>query len=440
MNKAIPIRYSDVRYGVLWILPVLLMCCCGACAYLINAGHHAVDDGNVNSGAVERPLEYDSCVVMGHVSCTSSTNAPIAVVALPVDASGRIIDRQQAYIILESAGEYMMYIPRGDYRIVGLLDANENNIFQNDDIAGACQGRKTLRLKDKSVYTGIDIKLGNMSADALELSGELNIEYHVDSGEYRCRNGQVAKIYDAIFSSGNAETGLWNPSLFMASFGANIFLMEPYDPEKIPILFVHGYNGSPQDWVYFLIRLDRSRYQPWFFYYPSGMSLQLTSRILGAKLAELQGRYRFNKLCLTAHSMGGLVTRALLASGNLETLSDLDVLYITLATPWSGFKSVDRAISLSPRTLPSWYDIASRSIFIKKTLRRRLPDWVAYHFFFGKYDAVSRGRALDERAFAEAKGRYGFNVDHTGILEDRDVYLKYKDVLSDFFTHRPSNK
>ena len=56
-----------------------------------------------------------------------------------------------------------------------------------------------------------------------------------------------------------------------------------FDPDKIPVLFVHGIGGTPLDWKYLAKGLDRHRFQPWFYYYPSGLRLNLVSGLLHEK-------------------------------------------------------------------------------------------------------------------------------------------------------------
>jgi len=78
------------------------------------------------------------------------------------------------------------------------------------------------------------------------------------------------------------------------------------------VLLVHGALGSPQDWRAFFTGLDRTRYQAWFFCYPSGAAIDSMAYLLYWKLLNLQLRYHFDTLYLTAHSMGGLVVRTFL--------------------------------------------------------------------------------------------------------------------------------
>ncbi len=58
-------------------------------------------------------------------------------------------------------------------------------------------------------------------------------------------------------------------------FATGIYLIHPYDPNKIPILFIHGLLGSPLSWQNLTNELCSDpkileHYQPWFFLYPTG--------------------------------------------------------------------------------------------------------------------------------------------------------------------------
>jgi hypothetical protein len=58
-------------------------------------------------------------------------------------------------------------------------------------------------------------------------------------------------------------------------FATGIYLIHPYDPNKIPILFVHGLISSPISWQNLTNDLCADpkileHYQPWFFLYPTG--------------------------------------------------------------------------------------------------------------------------------------------------------------------------
>ena len=66
------------------------------------------------------------------------------------------------------------------------------------------------------------------------------------------------------------------------------------------MLFIHGATGTPRNWRYFIKHIDRTRFQPWFFYYPSGLRIDSMAYLLLWKLANLQAKYHFNKIYFTA--------------------------------------------------------------------------------------------------------------------------------------------
>ena len=218
--------------------------------------------------------------------------------------------------------------------------------------------------------------------------------------------------------------------MFMRVFGAHVYTVQKYNSTKIPVLFVHGAQGTPQNWAYFLFRLDKKQYQPWFFYYPSGMRLSLASRLLYESLLDLRKRYGFTTLCITAHSMGGLITRELLTRYDLRREGITVTIYVTLASPWTGFDSANLAFMFPSKKLPVWYDVNTASSFINRVLRAQLPPHVHYYLFYGKEDSVAEGKALDERAYGGAREKFGFDVDHDSILSDRKVFAKFKEVLA----------
>ena len=106
---------------------------------------------------------------------------------------------------------------------------------------------------------------------------------------------------------------------------SGLFLIEPYHPGKIPVLFIHGLMSSPDTWVQMINSLKndpviRKRYQFWFYSFSSGMPILATAgnlrQILLAAREELgttqEARENFDKMVLIGHSMGGLVSRTLL--------------------------------------------------------------------------------------------------------------------------------
>ena len=49
-----------------------------------------------------------------------------------------------------------------------------------------------------------------------------------------------------------------------------IFFLEPYNPDKIPILFIHGAGGNPAEWASIIDTLGRQRFSVLKLYIPTG--------------------------------------------------------------------------------------------------------------------------------------------------------------------------
>jgi pimeloyl-ACP methyl ester carboxylesterase len=138
---------------------------------------------------------------------------------------------------------------------------------------------------------------------------------------------QVAGNYAAAqaLSLGNREyaraglLGLFWPGAHLGSSG--LFFLEPYDPEKIPLVLVHGLFSSPTTWEAVATALSadpalHARYQVWYFLYPTGLQIPATSSRLRDSLNEVRralnatgNNSNLNEIVLVGHSMGGLLSR-----------------------------------------------------------------------------------------------------------------------------------
>lgn len=101
-----------------------------------------------------------------------------------------------------------------------------------------------------------------------------------------------------------------------------IYFAEPYDPDKIPVLFVHGLLSDPYAWKKLTKRLAadpdiRDRFQFWFYAYPSSTPVVGSALIfkehLDSVVRGLEEQYDQSfdrRLIVVGHSMGGLLTKS----------------------------------------------------------------------------------------------------------------------------------
>ncbi len=95
---------------------------------------------------------------------------------------------------------------------------------------------------------------------------------------------------------------------------AGLLFLGPYDPAKLPVIFVHGLLSSPYAWVNTatdLIRdpIIRRRCQFWVFSYSTGNPIGYSALLLREDLAYAENVYHFKQAMLIGHSMGGLLSR-----------------------------------------------------------------------------------------------------------------------------------
>lgn len=114
-----------------------------------------------------------------------------------------------------------------------------------------------------------------------------------------------------------ATEGLLRPDKTQAEAG--LFMLQPYEPDKIPVLMVHGVWSSPITWMEMFndLRGDpeiRRHYQFWFYLYPTGQPFWHSATQLRRDLAQARAvldpqrrEPAFDQMVLVGHSMGGLV-------------------------------------------------------------------------------------------------------------------------------------
>ena len=99
-----------------------------------------------------------------------------------------------------------------------------------------------------------------------------------------------------------------------------LYFLQPYDPDRIPLVFVHGLISTPFDWVKTINGLQadpeiRKHYQFWVFAYPTGNPVLYSALRLREELAKVDRSYPNHKgYVLVGHSMGGLLSQAQVTS------------------------------------------------------------------------------------------------------------------------------
>jgi pimeloyl-ACP methyl ester carboxylesterase len=100
-----------------------------------------------------------------------------------------------------------------------------------------------------------------------------------------------------------------------------LYRAQPYQPGRIPVVFVHGTASSPAWWIemWNTLRADpllRQRFQFWTFLYPSGNPVVISAADLRDAIREKIDRFdpqgrdpAMGQIVVIGHSQGGLLTK-----------------------------------------------------------------------------------------------------------------------------------
>ena len=317
-------------------------------------------------------LEYS-----GTISATST--ALIVVAFANVDGSD-----VSTFRVMPEPGEFQLLTKDSETYLFGFHDRNFDLTFQSDEEFGwANSGEKLVynELGSNDIAIVVGSNQGLQPPPAL-LESPL-VAYLVDDRQFNFDT--ISSLDDNLLSLEHAKVGLWQPFAFIESGGVGIHFLEPYDSKRIPILFVHGVQGSPANFTTLIKELDKDKYQAWVFSYPSGMRLDTISKGLFQFLEVARLVQNFKQIHIVAHSMGGLVARGMinecLQGGPCSHVQSLT----TISTPWNGVASAKSGVKWAPTVVPVWLDLDPDSIYITTLFDTPLPDDIPHYLIFGFY-------------------------------------------------------
>jgi hypothetical protein len=375
----------------------------------------------------------DSVVLVGRVECPHDAGYPVLVAAI-TDTPDQ--PRVAHEVLLHECGGFELVVAPGRHRVVAVADQNRNGRAD----PGEASTEQVLTVSGGTgVLPGIDLRLPAKATRSADSSSSQALE-SLPAITRSTLAGAIADWDDPAFAPEQAAEGYWKPMSFFRHYGGNVYALEPYDPERVPVLFVHGAAGSPLDLKPLVDRLDRTRYQAWVYNYPSGAAVESTGYLLYWKLLNLQLRYRFTQWAVVAHSMGGLVARTALTTGGPELPPPK--LFVSISTPWGGEPAAELGVRHSPAVVPSWHDMRPDGPFMAALFRRPLHANTEHALLFGHRGGYSLMRPstdgtvtlasqLRPEAQATARRVLGFDEDHMSILASAQVQHQLRGLLDD---------
>ena len=395
------------------------------CALLVLAGC-----GNFKSLKQDQEnLAEERFLTSVTVEDKTQSGQPFVVVYLGDADGSRILDA----IPLSKPDSFEIWLAAGDGWIFAFTDANGDGRFQKEESYGwGNEGEPILAQDQKSVQLYVPIQ--NAGSGQMPPPPKLVDQPVYELGKLRFRkSGEVANPSDARFSQEAAVRGLWQPYAFLHEGNTGLFFVQPFDPQKTPVLFVHGIEGYPAQFNYLIDFLDQDRYQFWFLNYPSGLYLKTISDSLFYLVEEVRREFGFKKIHLIAHSMGGLVARSYLARCQEQAACGYIDTFISIASPFNGVESAAKGVKHAPAYAPSWMDLAPDSEFLSELFDKALPVPTQHYLMFtyhldqsiGALAYIESGDGviplhsqLRKEAQQQAIQIMGFDQTHVGVLSD----------------------
>jgi pimeloyl-ACP methyl ester carboxylesterase len=323
------------------------------------------------------------------------------------------------------------------YRVGAFTDENDNGKYDAGEPLDVIKDVTPLPLSDPGITPKIwELTLsrehGLPAGTVIELP-KTNEEL---GGAMNFALGEVASLDDPRFLPDTGGSGLWRPHDFLRENTIGIYFTEPFDPKRIPVLFVNGIGGSPQDGRFLIEHLDRERYQLWFYHYPSGIRLDRVAQALATGLGDLRRRLGFLRCHVVAHSMGGLVARVAIYDTVDDAGVDFIPKFVSISTPWGGHKAAAMGIRFLKHPVPSWIDVCPNSDYLVLLYATPLPSGTEHHLIYGVTGSGNDDGVVTVESETDARIEKGaasvtrFPYEHTEILFKDDVLARVEEALA----------
>ena len=364
------------------------------------------------------------CLFEGEVAAERREAAPLVVMLLRETGTGAAPNESWEladHFVLDGPGRWLFRANPGTYGLAAFQDLNRDLKYQ--------PGEPFLRPDASGVFTCAAAEARRDIALRIPAAGRPRVGGTFDVAALQARTlhdqlaltlgqltavGEIAALSDARFAEAVAEDGLWRPFDFLFKGRPGVYFLEPYDARKIPVLFVHGINGTPANFR-----------------------------------ALMQLQHGFERFAFVAHSMGGLVSRGFLLRYGESGGRAAVPLFVTIATPWGGHKGAELGIKTAPVVVRVWVDMAPGSEYqsalfyadpATKREPRRLPAGTQHHLLFTfKQGSATLGDAndgvvtvssqLSREAQRDGARLYGFNETHMSVLQSEEVSVLLNELL-----------
>lgn len=394
--------------------------------------------GQIN---VKHMLDRENFFVHGRSMDDTGSYMGLPKIIAAFSSRFRTNERVDTMYFEVSGSHFGLNLPEGRYDLLVFADLDGDGVFTSSEVVG----ERSIELNDTTVPEKV---IGQVN---LQLKTPVTIDWNVsiDVPDYRGRSsslyfpsGTIRNLDDPIFDSSFSTLGMYDPASFLEQAPTMFYALEEDLAYKIPVVFVHGIAGSARDFEQFVGYLDRTRYKPWFFHYPSGGDLDQMAELfyqifLSGKVYQSAGM----PMIVIAHSMGGLVVREAINKYKGRQGETEVRLFVSIASPFGGHTGAAAGEKHGLIVLPSWRDLNPENPFIGKLYRKPLPDFVHHELLYAYKNpraikmaensdgVVSLASQLYPPAQRQASGQCGFNNTHTDSLNSVEVFDHIRAIM-----------
>ena len=419
------------------VLTLCLALCLCSCTYLkyasVQAEYARIQNAAPGQVNAKHMIDRETFFVHGRCNDDAGSYDGLPKVIAAFSSKYQSNERVDTMHFEVAGSHFGLNLPEGRYDLLVFADIDGNGAFGPSEIVG----KRAIDLGKSSVPDNVLGQVDVQLTEPITIEWDVSIEAPDSGGRAESLffpSGTIRNLDDPIFDSSFSTLGMYDPASFLEQAPTMFYALEEDLGYKIPIVFIHGIGGSAREFEPFVRQLDRSRYKPWFFHYPSGGDLDQLSELffqiyLSGKVSDSGGM----PMIIVAHSMGGLIIRE--AINKYEGGSDENQVHllITMATPFGGHAAAAAGEEHGLIVLPSWRDLNPENPFIGNLYRKPLPGFVHHELIYAYQNpgaiklgensdgVVALSSQLHPQAQRQASGQFGFDNTHTDILESEEV-------------------
>jgi pimeloyl-ACP methyl ester carboxylesterase len=438
------VRSSHVVIIVIVGFLIIALSGCSYVNFFARKAHWSITFKGIPSmSALNNLAPEESLIVGGPIIKLRQRQEPLFLIAVSDRyRKNEIVAEVQ---LQQSVDYYMAFLPKGNYKLYIFADLDGNRDFESNEVVGQASVRvEPERSIAEAVLEGPPI--------TLDFEHPTKVDFRVNEA-VRPTSYVYASLDDRFFDQKYGTAGLYNPIELISHTQGFIFGLEDYDQQKTLILFIHGIAGTPRDWKFIVDGLDRSRFQPFFFYYPSGLQLNKLGTLL-AQIIQYIGSNSKNhprKIVLAAHSMGGLVALSAINKLSENGYPSYLKMFCSFSTPYGGSDPARYWENKAPTMVPAWRDIATKSDFLQDLTTRPFPNKLPFYLFFTYNDpstiknresgdgVIALRSQLEPSMQAAATKVIGFDESHIGVLNNEAARKSFIQLLSNIAPTQKTN-